>query len=84
MKYRDSFYKWGVTEKEADHVIAYDVSYQIQDSERGNKQYMWVGFNSSGDLLEVAIELYPEGEEDWAFHARKAGPEATTYWEKNT
>lgn len=83
MRYRRSFYKWGITEREADHVIAQDVCYRMHDSKRGNQQYMFVGFTLAGDLIEVGIEVYPEGEEDWAFHARKAGREAQQVWEEN-
>ncbi len=80
MRYRDSFYHWGVTEQEVDQVIAQDVFYRIHDSERGNPQYMYVGFTLSGKLIEVGIEVYLEGEEDWAFHARTAGVRARKFW----
>jgi hypothetical protein len=80
MKYRQSFYKWDATEEDADYVIACDVSYRIQDSERGNAQYMFVGFNPAAVLMEVAIEIYPGDEPDWAFHAKKAGVTSKKYW----
>jgi len=80
MRYRDSFYDWGISEREADQVIAQDVCYRIHDGERGNAQYMYVGYTLDGRLIEVGIESYPEGEDDWMFHARKAGPEARKVW----
>ncbi|HEY9867862.1 MAG TPA: hypothetical protein V6D08_01535 [Candidatus Obscuribacterales bacterium] len=73
MKYRASFYEHGCTEDIADHVIDYGLWYQLHDSERGNEQVMYVGWDMQGEQLwEVGIELYPEGEEDWAFHAQPA------------
>ena len=73
MKYRDSFFKHGCTEEIADYVIDFGLWYQIHDSERGNEQVMYVGWDPLGDgLWEIGIELCPEGEEDWAFHAQTA------------
>ena len=72
MRYRESFYKWGITEIAADRAMDYDLFYRLHDSERGNRQVMYVGFDNSGTLIEVGVELYPDGQEDWAFHARKA------------
>jgi hypothetical protein len=42
---------------------------------------MYVGFTLSGKLVEVGIEVYPEGEEDWVFHARTAGVKAKKFWQ---
>ena len=72
MRFRSSFYEHGVTEQEAYEVMAYRLWVQICDSERGNEQVMYVGWNQTGRLLETGVELYPEGEEDWASHARRA------------
>lgn len=72
MKYRESFYKWGVTEEAADAAIDRELWYQLHDSERGNAQIMYVGFDKSGTLIEVGVELYPGDQEDWLFHARQA------------
>ena len=75
MKYRKSFYDHGCTEKISDHVIDYGLWYQLHDSERGNEQVMYVGWDDNGDKLwEVGIELYQEGQDDWAFHAQEATP----------
>ena len=73
MRYRKSFYDHGCTQEIADHVIDYGLWYQLHDSSRGNEQVMYVGWDKyGGRLWEVGIELYPEGQEDWAFHAREA------------
>lgn len=73
MKYRDSFYDHGCTPEIADDVLEYDLWYQLTDSPRGHEQVMYVGWDANGDQLwEIGIELYPEGEEDWAFHAQPA------------
>ena len=75
MKYRQSFYDHGCTDEIADQVIDYGLWYQMHESERGNEQVMYVGWDQNGDMLwEIGIELYPEGEEDWAFHAQEATP----------
>ena len=69
MKYRASFYEHGCTEEIADYVIGCGRWYQIQNSPRQFEQVMYVGWDQYGDKLwEVALELYPEGEEDWVFH----------------
>lgn len=79
MKYRKSFYDHGCTEAIADHVIDYGLWYQLHDSERGNEQVIYVGWDTDGEnLWEVGIELYPEGLDDWVFHAQ----EATAYAKK--
>ncbi len=44
---------------------------------------MYVGYTLGGRLIEVAIEIYPEGEDDWMFHARKAGPVARRFWKQS-
>jgi|GEM_PF-2838895 len=79
MRYRRSFYDHGCTEEIADHVIDYDLWFQLHDSERGHRQVMYVGWDKNGhQLWEVDIELYSEGQDDWAFH----GYEATAYSRK--
>lgn len=73
MKYRKSFFDHGCTELIADHVIDYGLWYQLHDSERENEQVMYVGWSINGERLwEVGIELYPEDQDDWAFHAQEA------------
>lgn len=73
MKYRKTFYKHGCAEEIADHVIDYGLWYQLHDSNSGNEQVMYVGWDKQGDKLwEIGIELYPEGKTDWAFHGREA------------
>lgn len=75
MRYRKTFYRHGCTEKIADQVIDYGVWYQLHDSERGNEQVMYIGWDNEGDKLwEIGIELFPNGQEDWAFHAQEATP----------
>ena len=73
MKYRDSFYEHGCTKEVADYVIDYGLWYQLHDSTRDNEQVMYVGWDQYGDKLwEMGIELYPDGQDDWVFHARQA------------
>ncbi len=73
MKYRRSFYTHGCTKEIVDYVINYGLWYQLHDSPRGNEQVMYVGWDCLGNKIwEIGIELYPDGEEDWAFHAQQA------------
>jgi hypothetical protein len=73
MKYRNSFYDHDCTEEIADHIIDSGLWYQLHDSSRGNEQVMYVGWDKHGERLwEIGIELHPENEEDWAFHAQDA------------
>ena len=73
MKYRDSFYKHGCTETIADYVIDFGLWYELHDSDRGNNQVMYVGWDELGNQLwEIGIELCSENEDDWAFHAQLA------------
>ena len=72
MKYRDSFYDHSCTEEIADHVIDGGLWYELHESPRNNDQVMYVGFDAEGTLWEIGIELFPNNEEDWAFHADKA------------
>jgi hypothetical protein len=73
MKYRKSFYGHGCTEKIADYVIDYGLWYQLHNSTRDNEQVMYIGWDQHGDRLwEIGIELYPEGQDDWAFPASDA------------
>jgi hypothetical protein len=79
MKYRKSFYNHGCNKEIADQVLNYGLWYQLHDSLRGNEQVMYVGWDSAGNKLwEIGIELYPEGEEDWAFHAQQATAHSKT------
>lgn len=72
MKYRPSFYEHGCREEYVDQVMEYNRWYELHDSERHNPQVMYVGWDDSGKLWEIGIEWYPEGQEDWAFHAQPA------------
>ena len=69
MRYRESFYKCGVTEDEAEQALKWDICYPIHDGPRGNKQLLYVGVTETGKLLEIGVEV--DYEEEWAFHARK-------------
>lgn len=73
MKYRLSFYEHGCKEEYVDQVMEYDRWYALHESERHNPQVMFVGWDNSGNTLwEIGVEYFPEGEEDWAFHAQPA------------
>jgi hypothetical protein len=73
MKYRKSFYEHGCTEEIAEYVLMFDLWYSLHASERHHEQVMYVGWDQQGKKLwEIAIELYPNGREDWAFHAKSA------------
>ena len=73
MKYRDSFYKNGCTEEIADYVLDTDRWYELHQSTWGNDQVMYVGWDMvNGKLWEIGVELYPEGQDDWCFHADEA------------
>lgn len=63
----------GCTEVIADHVIDYGLWYQLHDSENGNEQVMYVGWDQHGtNLWEIGVELYSLWQDDWAFHASPA------------
>lgn len=54
-----------------DEVIGFGKAVDLETSITGQEQVMYVGWDYLGNLLEVAV-AYPENEEEFAFHARRA------------
>jgi uncharacterized DUF497 family protein len=69
---RESLNRHGVTEAEADEVVATGIWNELTSSERGNDRLMFVGFTSGGRLLEVGVEYFDSKNMEYVFHADDA------------
>lgn len=58
----DNLRKHGLTRDEADEILDTDLKMEepMSDSERGNARVMLIGFNFSGQLLEIGVEVSPK------------------------
>ena len=71
MKYLPSSFKHGITREQMDEVIGIGIPFELETSMAGQEQVMYVGWDYNANLLEVAV-AYPENEEEFVFHARRA------------
>lgn len=69
---KDSLSRHGVSEEEADEVLARGVWFPLDPSERGNDRLMFVGFTLAGRLLEVGVEYFDAEDREHIFHANDA------------
>jgi uncharacterized DUF497 family protein len=74
----------GVTPKDADFVLRSPITVwdDMGPSERGNDRLMFVGFDSQGRLLEVAVEYFDEEDIELVFHGDDATPQYRKLFER--
>ena len=75
-RYLDS--EWAernITRKDIDYVLRSPVWEDMGPSHRGNDRLMFVGFDSSGRLLEVGLEYINDEDVEFIFHANYATPQ---------
>ena len=61
-----------------DDVIATGIWEELGPSARGNERLMFIGFTSSGRLLEIGVEYFDDKNLEYVFHA----DDATTHYKK--
>ena len=72
--------KNNITIRDADFVLRLPITVwtDISPSRRGNDRLMFTGFDSSGRLLEIAVEYFDDEDIELVFH----GDKATTKYRK--
>ncbi len=80
----DSLDRHGISTADADDVIATGIWEELAPSEKGNDRLMFVGFTSSGRLLEVGVEYFDADNLEHVFHADDATSHYRVIFNKRT
>jgi len=68
----DSLDRHGIAILDVDEVMATGIWEEMPPSERGNARLMFIGFTSSGRLLEIGVEYFDEDDIEHVFHTDDA------------